>query len=202
MAITTYTELKAAIADFLNRDDLSAVVPTFISLAEADMSRQIKHWLNEKRVSTSLNEPYEFLPDDWLETIRFEHEDGTEIRLVSSVDMADLQTGRTALGKPTSYLVTAGQIKLHPAPSGEFPAFLTYSARVPALSDESPTNWILTNHPDIMLYGALVHSAPYLKDDARATVWAALYSAAVNAINEQGERAKYSGPLVMRNKLR
>ena len=198
MSITTYTDLKAALADWLLRDDLTAVLPTFISLAEADMSRKVKHLLNEKRVTTSLNEQYEILPDDWLETIRFEHEDGTEIRLVSTVDMAKLQTSSLGTGKPTSYLVTAGQIKLHPTPSDEFPAFLTYSARVPALSDAAPTNWILTNHPDAMLYGALFHSAPYLKDDERIGVWSALYSAAIRDMNSQSERAKHSGPLVMR----
>ena len=198
MSISTYTELKSAIADWLLRDDLAAVIPTFISLAEADISRKVKHWLNEKRVSTSLNEQYEILPDDWLETIRFEHEDGTEIRLVSTVDMARLQTSRPSAGKPTSYLITAGQIKLHPTPSDEFPAFLTYSARIPALSDAAPTNWILTNHPDAMLYGALFHSAPYLKDDERTGVWSALYSAAISDMNAQSDRAKHSGPLVMR----
>ena len=39
MTITTYATLKTAIADFLNRDDLTSVIPTFIALAEADMQR-------------------------------------------------------------------------------------------------------------------------------------------------------------------
>ena len=55
MPITTYTELKAAIADFLNRDDLSAVVPTFISLAEADIQRRVRHWRMEKRSTAELD---------------------------------------------------------------------------------------------------------------------------------------------------
>jgi len=198
MSLLTYADLQEAVVNWLNRPEVEQSVPTFIRLAEADISRKVKHWLNEKRVSTSLNEQYEILPDDWLETIRFEHEDGTEIRLVSTVDMARLQTSRPSAGKPTSYLITAGQIKLHPTPGDEFPAFLTYSARIPALSDAVPTNWILTNHFDVMLYGALFHSAPYLKDDERTGVWSALYSAAISDMNAQSDRAKYSGPLVMR----
>ena len=35
MALTNFTELKSSIADFLNRDDLTSVIPTFIALAEA-----------------------------------------------------------------------------------------------------------------------------------------------------------------------
>ena len=33
MALTTYTELKASVADWLNRTDLTNVIPDFISLA-------------------------------------------------------------------------------------------------------------------------------------------------------------------------
>ena len=51
MAITTYAELQSSIADFLDRDDLTSVIPTFISLAEADMNRQIRHWRQEKRAN-------------------------------------------------------------------------------------------------------------------------------------------------------
>ena len=43
MAITTYAELQSAITDFLNRDDLDAKAPTFISLAESNLSRDIRH---------------------------------------------------------------------------------------------------------------------------------------------------------------
>ena len=43
MSISNFTELKSSIADFLNRDDLTAVIPTFIKLAEADMNRKLRH---------------------------------------------------------------------------------------------------------------------------------------------------------------
>ena len=35
MSLTNFTELKTEIANFLNRDDLTNVIPTFIRLAEA-----------------------------------------------------------------------------------------------------------------------------------------------------------------------
>ena len=61
MAITTYAELKSSIANWLNRDDLTAVIPDFIALAEAQIARDIRHWRQEKRVTTSVNEQYENL---------------------------------------------------------------------------------------------------------------------------------------------
>jgi hypothetical protein len=72
MSITTYSALKTAVADFLNRDDLAATVPTFISLAEADISRQLRHWQMEERAVAELDAQYSAVPPDWIETIRFQ----------------------------------------------------------------------------------------------------------------------------------
>jgi hypothetical protein len=71
MSITTYTELKAAIADFLLRSDLTAVIPTFISLAEADMNRKMRHWRMEGRSTAQLDTQYSVMPADFLEAIRY-----------------------------------------------------------------------------------------------------------------------------------
>ena len=51
MSLSNYTGLKASIADFLNRDDLTAVIPDFITLAEAQINRDIRHFKMEARSS-------------------------------------------------------------------------------------------------------------------------------------------------------
>ena len=66
MALTTYAELKASIADFLNRDDLTSAIPDFITLAEADMQRRVKHWRQEKRSTAELDTQYSAIPADFL----------------------------------------------------------------------------------------------------------------------------------------
>ena len=40
MPITTYSELQQAIADWMNRADLSATIPNFIANAEARLNRK------------------------------------------------------------------------------------------------------------------------------------------------------------------
>ena len=70
MAITNYTELKSTIADWLNRDDLTTVIPTFISLAEHQMERSVRHYKMIVRKAALLDTQYTDLPNDWLETIR------------------------------------------------------------------------------------------------------------------------------------
>ena len=51
MAITTYTELKSAVANHLARTDLTSVIPDFISLAEARLSRELETRDQEKRAT-------------------------------------------------------------------------------------------------------------------------------------------------------
>ena len=42
MALDSYTNLKAEIADWLDRDDLTARIDTFIDLTEAKLAREIR----------------------------------------------------------------------------------------------------------------------------------------------------------------
>jgi len=53
---------------------------------------------------------------------------------------------------------------------------------VTALSDTNTTNWLLTSHPDVYLYGSLLEAEPYLKDDERAALWGTLYEQAASQV--------------------
>lgn len=196
MAITTYDELKTAVADFLNRDDLSAAVPTFITLAEADMQRKVRHWRQEKRSTAEIDTQYSAIPADFLEIIRFyvTSSDTKPLELISQAELLDRKRRNLdTSGSPSYYALTAGEIEVYPVPDGTYDVELYYFSRVPALSASATTNWLLEYFPDVYLYGALMHSAPYLKDDARLQVWAALYQQGIDAINAASEKAKFGG---------
>lgn len=196
MSISTYTELKDAIADFLLRTDLDAAIPTFIRLAEARMDRDVRHWRQEKRSVAQLDGQYSAIPADYLRPIRLQITDAptSEVAPISTAQMLQLRGDRNdRVGRPTHYALTAGSLELYPTPDNTYNASLVYYGRVAALSDSNATNWLLTEAPDAYLYGALVHSAPYLKDDPRISVWASLYTSAIEALNKTSDDAKYGG---------
>jgi hypothetical protein len=196
MPITTYAELKTNIADFLNRDDLTSVSSTFVSLAEADLNRQIRHWRQEKRSTAEIDTQYSAIPADMLEVIRFYITSGDTrpLELISQAEMLDRKfRNLNTSGQPAYYAVTAGELEVYPVPDGTYTSELYYFAKTDALSDSNTSNWILEHYPDAYLYGSLIHSAPYLKDDARIQVWAALYQNAIDAINRASEKAKFGG---------
>jgi len=196
MALTTYDELKASIADFLNRDDLTSVIPDFISLAEADMNRGLRHWRQEKRSTAEIDTQYSAIPADFLEVISF-HISSGDYRSLELISQAEMQNRRyksgDTSGKPAFYAITAGEIEVYPTPDGTYDAELYYYSRITALSASNTSNWLLEYFPEAYLYGSLLHSAPYLKDDERVQVWASLYANAINAINAESEKSKFGG---------
>lgn len=196
MALTTFAELKSSIADFLNRDDLTSVIPDFITLAEADMNRNVRHWRQEARTSQTIDAQYEDLPADFLEAVRYyvTSNDTNSLELISQGEMLERrERSLNTTGKPQYYAITAGQAEFYPTPDGTYTAELYYVQRITALSDSNTSNWVLQYYPDAYLYGALVHSAPYLADDNRTAVWSSLYQNAIGAINMESEKAKFGG---------
>jgi hypothetical protein len=198
MALTTYVGLQSAIADFLDRQDLTAAIPTFIALAEARISRDVSHWKQEKRVTTVFNEQYELVPNDLIEALSLQHVGGGRIMTMAATEMQERRGDvNYVAAKPTSVRLTAGQFELFPSPDTDYSVSLLYRARIPALADDNVSTWLLLDAPDVLLYGALGNAAPYLKDDGRLPVWAALYQSAVDALNAESKSAKSIGTMRM-----
>ena len=196
MAITTYAELKSSIANWLNRDDLTSVIPDFISLAEAGINRDLRHYKMVNRVDATLDSRYVQVPDDWLETLRFSlTTDGTRPLEMASLDdmIRYRQSNSNASGTPKFYSHVGESIEVFPTPDSEYGMQLMYYQSIPDLTDANTYNWLIQDSPDVYLYGALVQAAPYLEDDARTQTWAALYSAALQSLQKASDDTRFAG---------
>jgi len=191
MALANYSDLKASIASWLNRSDLTAAIPDFIALAEAQISRRLVMLGPVRammgRSDATINGEFAAVPIDFMgaRTINFA-EDRTrllEYCLPEEINRKKSFEGCTT-GKPRFFSVVGGEFQFFPAPAGGagYLAELTYWKRVPALSDAAPGNWLLNLHPDAYLYGALLQSAPYLKDDARIQSWGTFFETILSDI--------------------
>lgn len=178
-----YAELQTLIATTLNRQDLAANIPTFIRLAEAQMDRELvtRQEFGIKTLTGAVESIG--LPCDFGGVLALTAYGQPNRKIVyMAPDMLDEQW-LSSQGAPHYYTITQSQILL--SPSFEFDGLLRYWKRIPKLSDECDSNWLLERHPDAYLYGALVHSAPFLKDDDRIGVWNSFFASAVQAINQQ-----------------
>lgn len=193
---STYQELKDQIVNFVNKPDIDQTVDTFIDLAEADMSRRLRHWRMERRSTAILDTQYSALPDDFIEPVRLSITSGDTYRLEaeSQAQLLDRRaTADNAAGRPLYYALSAGTIEVFPTPDAEYTLEMVYVSKIQALTASNTSNWILQYFPDCYLYGSLMHTAPFLEEDARLTVWAALYDKAIEAVNNENGNAKFGG---------
>lgn len=185
MAISTYSELQTAVANWLNRTDLTDRIPDFIALAEAQMNRRLRVRQMVKRAEAALASEFVDVPADMIEPIQLALEiSESDIRLLQYLSPERLlaeKAGNVASAEPEFYSLVGGSLQLLPAPDATYTSELTYYAKIPALASSS-TNWLLSAYPDAYLYGALVQAAPYLVDDERAVTWGTMFQAALNDI--------------------
>lgn len=191
-----YDDLVTAIADTLVRQDLNTVIPLWIKMAGDRINRDLRHWRMEKREILTADARYSSLPSDYIEATRVALVDGDTLDLVPQSRIADLING---VGSPQFFAITGGDIELFPRPSEDVEIEIAYYAAIPALSATSQTNWLSETAPEVYLYGALIHSAPYLAEDQRASIWADLYRSAIDALNAENKAARWPGRLVMRH---
>jgi hypothetical protein len=192
-----YAQLKSNIADFLNRSDLTAVIPTFIELAESQMERPLRVRQMIERATASIDTQYSAVPADFLEAKTFKITSSNPIQPIEFLTPEQMddrdQLYSNAPGMPKYFTIIGGQIRVSPTPDGVYTAELMYFAKLPKLSDSVTTNWLLASSPDAYLYGALMQAAPYLKDDERVAVWGTLYNTAIESIKFADQNSSASG---------
>jgi len=192
MALANYADLQASVASWLNRTDLAAGIPDFITLAESRINRdlRVRQMETVALIPTVAGSRTVALPADFLEmrTLRLLT---SPPRVLNFATLSALgQAWGDQVGTPVDYAITGGSLVLGPAPGGVHTLEATYYRRIPTLSAGSPTNWLLTRNPDVYLYAALMEAAPYLMDDQRLPVWGQLYDRAIGAVkmDDNGSR--------------
>jgi len=203
MAISNYTELQAAIENWLDRSDLSARVPEFIALAEAQMNRALRIRIMEGRYTASTVKAQRIyaLPTDYrqMRSLRINLDPIVALVYLTPQNMNQVWAG-SSTGTPKAYTIVGNDIRLGPAPDSVMEMEINYYRAVPALSGTNTTTTMLTQNPDIYLYGALMAAEPFLMNDERLALWGGLFDKAVRALQDQDARDRASGSeLTIRN---
>jgi hypothetical protein len=200
MALGTYTELKDAIADWLDRSDLTSRIPDFIALAEARINRELRIRPMEVRSTmvTTVDQQYFNLPGGYIQmrNIQLNTNPTTPLEYITP-EMLDRLYGSTTTGKPRAYTLIGDEIQLAPIPDSAYQIEMAFYEKFTALGDGTSgtvtSNWLTTNAPDVLLYGALMEAEPFIKNDERIPVWLNGYSNAINKLQQQDQRDRHSG---------
>ena len=179
----TYSELQDAIASWCQRDDLSSIIPTWVTFATSAFNRKLRSPEMESRDQSTIDEEYTALPDDFLEIISIVDSDSRELRYMGRQQFAAIVAAGGTPDVPI-YTIEDYQLRVYPAPTVSESLLVTilYYEQIAPLVDAGDTNWLLTDYPDAYLYGALIHARAWLHDDDRLGTVKALHEEAVREI--------------------
>ena len=204
MALATYANLKTSIANWLNRSDLTTeIAEDFIVLTEADFNSKLRVRKMISSASITIDSETESIPSDFLQVRDFFIlEGGTKnsLKYITPAQMDQIR-GSSTTGMPSAYTILGDNFRFAPIPSSAYTGTLNYYAKFSALSDANTSNYILTSHPAIYLYGALYHAANFLGgiDPQRLQQWQSMYTTAMERLERNDRDDQYgSAPLQQR----
>jgi hypothetical protein len=197
MAISNYSELQTAVANWLDRDDLAARIPEFITLCEARFNRTLRIRAMETldiSVDTVGGTSTVALPTGYVQMrdISLITSPITQLQYLTPEIMNRLNAG-SLTGKPETYTIIANNILFGPTPDDAYDISMLYYKTFDALTDAAPTNWVITNAPDVYLYGALLEAEPFLMNDQRVQLWATALTQSITTLQEQDNKDRHSG---------
>lgn len=202
MAINTYATLKTAVANWLRRSELTSRIPEFITMAEDKLYTDRRMMIRALEASTDLtiDAQSESLPTRFIGHRRlYLSTDPVAILNYETPENFWTRYMSTTTSQPEAFTIEGDNILFGPAPDTTYTGKLLYYLRPSALSDDADTNWVLANARGLLLYGALIQAATYVKDDPSIAKWAALYDDLLDQVFEQDKKNRFGGIIQSRS---
>lgn len=197
----SYTGLLASIASWMDRDDLAAVIPDFVTLFESNANTEAAIRTQFNRTSTTIatviNQNYISTPADYLGTDTLLLSNNSVVSVVKPYGgpsglYNDYPNAFLAAGQPKGFINLTGKLEYAPKADAVYTTYLYYYQKIPALVTNG-SNWLLTNFPQIYLFGSLVAAEAFLGSDPRIQTWGAMYDNAIQKLEGATDRNKYGG---------
>lgn len=194
--LTDYTGLKAAIATWLDRTDLTTQLDDFIALAESDIRTDVRVPAMEQYTTGTLTGETLAQPDRFVEARllrvggnRYTY--NTPDEYLTKKDGSSTERVFTSIGQ-NLYILNGA--------SGDAYTLIYYQA-FEALSTTSE-NWLLTNCPGAYLWASCRYGGLFIEDDAKTGKFTGQYQDAIGRLVSRERNAAVAGPLVIKSSAR
>lgn len=189
MNIIDWASLKTAVGDWLNRADLTSRIPDFIGLAEVRMMDELpptRLLETEITLNPAVGVRTLSLPADFRSPLNLWWNNGVDREPVRYVPPDLLDVWQSA-GRPLNFTIDGTDLAFE-RPTDQAYTFAFRYVITLGLSDEVTTNTLLTQYPNLYLFGALAEAAPFLRDASALQTWEAKYQQALeNAKRRQSQ---------------
>lgn len=190
--ITDYATLQQAVSDYLARDDLLSFVPNFIQNCENKLYRRLNLRNEETALNVTVTSGVAAVPNDF-KALKFAYFDQTPIQLLRWVGIDELYNdypNRSEAKLPSVISREGSNFLFGPSSKDGTLKGIYYAKQDPLRTTDG--SWYVLNAPEVLLYGSLLESAPFIQDDARLVVWKALFDDAVAALKTEQANAEAS----------
>ena len=202
MALSSYSELKSAIANWLNRSDLTdEIADDFIKLTEADFNAKLRIRPMEQIDTITIDSETETVPTGFIAVRSFyillsgvKH----PLEYITPANMFETRGGSRS-GRPRAYTIESDNetetFRFGPSPDTSYTGYLSYYKAISALSASNTSNWMLANHPAVYLYGSLYHAANFLGgiEPQQVQNWLQMYATSLERCENNDKQDSYGG---------
>ena len=108
-------------------------------------------------------------------------------------EIYDRLWGGSTQGTPKFYTILANEVSLGPIPASVQEVEMLFYKKFDNLSATTTTNTLLTDSPDLYLYGAMMEAEPFIMNDERVALWGTLLAKAIQELQEQDNKDRHSG---------
>ncbi|NBS75369.1 MAG: hypothetical protein EBT78_17305 [Betaproteobacteria bacterium] len=176
----------------MERKDAAVVeaIPTFISLAEFEVSQEIKTLGQLQVVEANMTATNAILqkPARWRKTVSMSVTVAGKkqpVYLRKYEYLKNYWPDASLTDVPLYYADTDWEHwYIAPTPTLAYAFEVLYYERISPLSSANQTNWLTQNAPNAMLFGTLLQAMPFLKNDQR-TIFQQKYTEALQALKAE-----------------
>ncbi|MEK1928240.1 MAG: hypothetical protein AAAC47_00335 [Pararhizobium sp.] len=187
-----YSDLQTSVTNWAARSDSLTVaeVPNFISFATDSFNhgipeRTIAPIRTREMLTTADVTPVDgeaALPDDFLQISGVTSLNSIRRPLsFVSTGYTDARYADRAGGLPNSFSIVGSSLFTYPVSSTDLE--LVYYKKIPHLSNDEPTNWLLDKLPALYLHASLYHLAIFTKDNELIQRSAAFIASMIDGLN-------------------
>lgn len=185
MSLDTNTNLKAAIADWLNRSDLTTQIVDFITLTEANIAADLKSSELVTTTTLTVDAQSKALPADFAGMVYIKIQGDYPPLDYMTPDAFWAKYATYDASRPVCYTIQGNTIYFGGSPDQTYTADYSYIAQ-PNIATDS-TNRILVRYPNLYLYGALAEAYSFLGDDQQFAKFKGLYNEQIQKANESDQ---------------
>ena len=193
MSIASYSDLKTAVKNWVNDNNLDSYIPDFITLAEKRVYRENPIQGTIATLSDTISSGVLSVPSDFLEftdVYILSNSKAYSLKVRTTEYIIDRYPTRSSDAMPAYIARDGSNFIFGPYPDQNYTVNGSYYKMLSALTT---TNVFTSDYMDLLFYVSMKKAEQFVMNDERANMWEAEYQNAKIEVRKQENRTRFNG---------